>query len=182
MFEMSSQLRIGQRSPQLAYALASLLGGAALFILQFITVPPPFSILARFWMCYGILGFLFGLIWPDEAWQWGAWLSLPLCLMAGTGMAIYGLGVLSGFLPQLIEAVSFACLGSYVGANISPRNTNNVFAAAQKRRKRAIKHSESKSLIVTRPALTATPSDHTASEEQPPFTRKGDMRAILLKA
>ena len=45
------------------------------------------EILSAF-LIYSVLAALFGFIWPNDGWQWGIWISLPLVMLTGYKMAL----------------------------------------------------------------------------------------------
>jgi ankyrin repeat protein len=99
--------------PQYAYALAILSGGLAYVVSQL--VRPTTS-----WLGYALLAALFAFIWPHKALQWGVWMCLPAALLICFDVVATGnlVGVLLGSGITFAKALSFACLGAYLGAKI----------------------------------------------------------------
>jgi hypothetical protein len=104
--------------PQYIYALALVLGGAALLL------PELSPLLSRTYITFALLGAAFGFVWPAGGWRFGLCLTLPyLILILLQTMQPGGIdNLLSSPLPVALVLVP-ACVGSYLGARFSPYRT-----------------------------------------------------------
>jgi ankyrin repeat protein len=173
-------------APQYVYAVVILSGGIAFIISQ---LAAPFTA----WLCYALLAALFAFIWPNRALQWGGWLCLPIASLIfldliGTG----SIDVLMRNGPIFIKALSFACLGAFVGSKLSVLKISHRFAIRQANRNRLDRKGKraQKGLVLTKPAVrvpSVAPllSSHSFSElareiESP--AHSGGLNAALIKA
>jgi len=67
---------------------------------------------------YGILGAIFGFVWPQHSWRWGLWLSIAAILIA----VLYSFretGQLALHFLYIATTVSSACLAALGGRCLS---------------------------------------------------------------
>lgn len=73
---------------------------------------------------YGLLGVLFGFVWPQRRWKWGLWLSIPsFIFFASIGTFVAGQMDFLVFLALSIIPLITACLCSFIGSRLAARRT-----------------------------------------------------------
>ena len=109
------------------YPLAVFAGIPPAFLLVFNAVfSDSVSIMERFLsfvfivVAYGILGLVFGFIWPRCSWQWGIWLSIAAFLIVGW-YSFRETAHIPLHFSYLAATATSACLAALVGARLSVR-------------------------------------------------------------
>lgn len=169
-------------APQYVYAVVILSGGIAFIISQ---LAAPFTA----WLSYALLAALFGFIWPNRALQWGGWLCLPIASLIFFDLIVTGsLGVLLRSGPIFVKALSFACLGAFVGSKLSVRKVANRFE--NRNRLNRNRSRAQKSLVLTKPSALTTsgtplllnPGFSEPAREIEASAHSEDLNAALIKA
>lgn len=106
---------------KVGYILAVLAGAPPAFFLVFNAVfADGGSILERLLSfglvvaAYGILGLVFGFVWPRASWRWGIWISIPALIILGWYSSRETERLLLHFL-YLVATVAPACLAAFAG-------------------------------------------------------------------
>lgn len=120
-----------EKSPQYAYALAILSGGIAFVVAQH-------GDTTAVWLLYALLAALFASIWPHSAWQWAAWLCLPIVLLTFFDLIITRSSYRFLFdMVTFAKALPLACLGVYVGSKLSIRKITHRYSNVKRGRRKS---------------------------------------------
>ena len=98
------------KPPKYAYLLAIILG----LLTFFLPVDAPVSIITI--LVFLFIGGLLGFHWPNQSWRWGLWVAAPMVFFLGLSVLFAGQveAFLQKDLPQLLIAITAACLGSFI--------------------------------------------------------------------